>query len=185
MRADALRNREKLVLAAQRVFASNGPEAPLEEVATAAKVTRTTLHRHFPTRGDLVAEVYARSVETIEDQAGKMLDRDDGIVVMVDAILDKQFDEHAIGSIVGVVDFRTLVTFSERTALALTPLVDRGRRAGLVHEDVQVDDVMLVFPMAQGVMSDSNLAGREFAQARLRLLIHRALFAPAGWGRRD
>src|SRR5487761_883471 len=65
MRADARRNRERLLTAATAAFAENGADAPLEDIARRAGVGIGTLYRHFPTRVDLQAAVYRSQVETV------------------------------------------------------------------------------------------------------------------------
>ncbi|MDX6343251.1 MAG: hypothetical protein QOH87_3389 [Trebonia sp.] len=64
-RADARRNYDKLVAAAREVFAEDGVEASLEEVARRAGVGIGTLYRHFPARQDLFDAVYLDEVEAI------------------------------------------------------------------------------------------------------------------------
>ena len=64
-RADAARNRERLLAAAKSVFNAGGPEASLEAVARAAGVGIGTLYRHFPTREALFEAVYRREVDEL------------------------------------------------------------------------------------------------------------------------
>ena len=59
LRADAARNRASIVEAARDVFAEQGLEAPLDEIAKRAGTGNATLYRRFPNRGDLVAAVFA------------------------------------------------------------------------------------------------------------------------------
>src|SRR5829696_6933448 len=59
LRADAERNRRRIVAAAQAVFAESGLDAPLEAIAQRAGVGIATLYRRFPTREDLVAASFA------------------------------------------------------------------------------------------------------------------------------
>jgi AcrR family transcriptional regulator len=63
LRADARRNRERLVQVARTVFAARGSEASMEEIAKAADVGPGTLYRHFPRRIDLVEAVYREDVD--------------------------------------------------------------------------------------------------------------------------
>ncbi|TIV22160.1 MAG: helix-turn-helix transcriptional regulator, partial [Mesorhizobium sp.] len=63
LRADAQRNRDRLVEVAAQMFASDGVDASLEEIAKRAGVGIGTLYRHFPTREHLVEVVYRREVE--------------------------------------------------------------------------------------------------------------------------
>ena len=59
LRADAARNRAAIVEAARAVFAEQGLDAPLDEIARRAGTGNATLYRRFPTRGDLIAAVFA------------------------------------------------------------------------------------------------------------------------------
>ena len=67
MRADARRNRERLLAAARAAFAAHGAEAPLDEIARQAGVGIGTLYRHFPTRLALQEAVYRDQVESLCD----------------------------------------------------------------------------------------------------------------------
>jgi AcrR family transcriptional regulator len=65
LRADARRNRDKLVAAAAAAFTQHGVEASLEDIARRAGVGIGTLYRHFPTRERFVEVVYRREVEAL------------------------------------------------------------------------------------------------------------------------
>jgi AcrR family transcriptional regulator len=68
-RADAARNRERVLEAAKGVFSAGGADASLEAVAKRAGVGIGTLYRHFPTREALFEAVYRREVEHLSDLA--------------------------------------------------------------------------------------------------------------------
>ena len=71
-RADAVRNRERVLEAAKAVFSAGGAEASLEAVARAAGVGIGTLYRHFPTREALFEAVYRREVQQLADLAEQL-----------------------------------------------------------------------------------------------------------------
>ena len=71
-RADAVRNRERVLEAARQVFSAGGAEASLEAVARAAGVGIGTLYRHFPTREALFEAVYRREVQHLADLAEQL-----------------------------------------------------------------------------------------------------------------
>jgi AcrR family transcriptional regulator len=75
-RADALRNRARLVEAARAAFAARGAEASMEEIARAAGVGIGTLYRHFPTREALVEAVFRDGVEQLQALADELLASD-------------------------------------------------------------------------------------------------------------
>jgi AcrR family transcriptional regulator len=68
-RADAVRNRDRVLEAAKAVFSAGGPDASLEAVAKRAGVGIGTLYRHFPTREDLFEAVYRREVQQLVELA--------------------------------------------------------------------------------------------------------------------
>ena len=74
-RADAVRNRERVLEAAKAVFSAGGPEASLEAVAKRAGVGIGTLYRHFPTREALFEAVYRREVEQLGELAEQLEER--------------------------------------------------------------------------------------------------------------
>ena len=76
MRADACRNRDRLVEAARGVFTARGSDASMEEIAKAGEVGVGTLYRHFPRRIDLVEAVYREDVEGLVTLAASLQDGD-------------------------------------------------------------------------------------------------------------
>ena len=73
-RADAIRNRERVLEAAKAVFSQGGAEASLEAVARHAGVGIGTLYRHFPTREALYEAVYRREVEQLVELAKHLVE---------------------------------------------------------------------------------------------------------------
>jgi AcrR family transcriptional regulator len=71
-RADAVRNRERVLEAAKAVFSAGGPDASLEAVARRAGVGIGTLYRHFPTREALFEAVYRREVQQLVELAEQL-----------------------------------------------------------------------------------------------------------------
>ena len=72
LRADARRNRDRLIEVAAAAFADNGVETSLEDIARQSGVGIGTLYRHFPTREHLVEVVYRRELEMLAAAAGDL-----------------------------------------------------------------------------------------------------------------
>jgi AcrR family transcriptional regulator len=70
-RADAQRNRERILEVAKLVFTRRGAEASMDEIAKRSKIGPGTLYRHFPTRDDLLAAVYISEVEKLAEAQKK------------------------------------------------------------------------------------------------------------------
>src|SRR3984957_7592033 len=64
-RADAMRNRERLLEVAKEVFTRNGAAASLDDIARRSGIGNATLYRHFPTRDALIEAVYRSEVEKL------------------------------------------------------------------------------------------------------------------------
>src|SRR5690349_18536812 len=75
MRADALRNYERIIASARQAFAEQGPDAPLEDIARRAGVGIGTLYRHFPNRDVLIEAVYRSSIEELSARAHELLEK--------------------------------------------------------------------------------------------------------------
>ncbi|GAB3861545.1 hypothetical protein GCM10029963_66180 [Micromonospora andamanensis] len=75
LRADAQRNRQRLLEAAVRAFSQAGAEVTLEQIARDAAVGIGTLYRHFPTREALVEAAYRNELERLCDSAAELLER--------------------------------------------------------------------------------------------------------------
>jgi AcrR family transcriptional regulator len=176
LRRDAARNRERLVEAAREMFAAQGHDVPLEDVARAADVSRTTLYRNFTTREELAATVYEDNVALIEKRSMELRDAPDGVVQLLDFVLAMQSQDRSLSRMLSSADIHWFEELSARTAAAFEPLLSQARQEGIVHPGVEVEDILLAFPMAGGAMADVVPAGSAGRYDRLRLMLHRALF---------
>jgi AcrR family transcriptional regulator len=148
-RADAQRNRERVLEAAKAVFSAGGPEASLEAVARKAGVGIGTLYRHFPTREALYAAVYRREVE----QLGELAEELKGEPAPVDALrkwlrANVEFVATKKGMAAALALASTappseLTAFSyERLTKAIGILLDRATTAGQIRADVSAEDLL-------------------------------------------
>lgn len=167
------------MIAARKVFAQRGHDAPLEEVAQAASVSRTTLYRHFATREELAAVVFEDNVTHIEQRARELGDHPDGIVQLFDFVLDMQVENRSFAAVLADADIDWFTALAERTEAAFGSLLDRGRQSGIVHPSVGVEDIMLTVSMA-GTIAESDAADRTHQFRLGRTLLHRALFLDNG-----
>jgi AcrR family transcriptional regulator len=77
LRADARRNRERIVAAAKQVFGEKGEEAQMDDVARAAGVGVGTVYRHFPSKEILMGELVKEKFDTFTERALEALKQDD------------------------------------------------------------------------------------------------------------
>ncbi len=147
-RADAMRNRERLLATAKAAFADLGAEVSLDEIARRAGVGIGTLYRHFPTRDAIVEAVYRREVEQLADSATRLLNTlppgealHEWMRLFVDYIATKKVMASALGSIGGGVT----ALFASSGALiteAMALLVSRAATAGEIRSDIDPNDLL-------------------------------------------
>ena len=148
LRADGVRNRERLVEAAKAGFADVGPEVSLEEIARRAGVGIGTLYRHFPTRDAIVEAVYRREVQQLADAATRLLGSlspgkalHEWMGLFVDYIAAKKVIAPALGSIAGGVS-ELYASSGAMLTDAMTRLVERARTSGDIRANVEPADVL-------------------------------------------
>src|SRR5579871_3989054 len=107
-RADALRNRDRILEVAKAAFTRQGANASLEEIAKQAGVGTGTLYRHFPTRDALIEGVYRNEVEKLAAAAGRFTETMSPIealrawmLLFVDYIAAKHIIAPALNSVGG------------------------------------------------------------------------------------
>src|ERR1700723_1974195 len=107
-RADAQRNRERILEVAKQVFTRRGADASMDEIANRAKIGSGTLYRHFPTRDELLATVYTAEVEKLAAAEKKLSAELSPIealrawlVVFIDYIAAKKINVPALNAMAG------------------------------------------------------------------------------------
>ena len=148
MRADAVRKREAILVAAVEVFADHGVEIALDEVARRAGVGIATLYRHFPTREALITGAYVREVDKLCDGVDELLAKmpaDEALIAwmtrFIGYIAGKPGMGMALKSIVQSTDAEALQASHHRIFAAIRQMVQAGVDAGLIRADVSSDDV--------------------------------------------
>jgi AcrR family transcriptional regulator len=147
LRADAAGNRARIIAAAREASASAG-EVRLNAIARAAGVGQGTLYRHFPTRDDLLAEVYREDVAELVAAAPALLAAHPPLPALarwLDRVADYAQVKRGVFAAVeaGVsqdLAARSLGPIGE----ALTALLDAGKAGGTVRPDVDARDVILL-----------------------------------------
>jgi AcrR family transcriptional regulator len=148
IRADSVRNRERLLTAAASVFGSGGQNASLEAVARRAGVGIGTLYRHFPTREALFEAVYRHEVDHLAELAGQLAAEPDSLQALrrwlhanVQLVVTKKgmlatLALAASGSSeLYIYSFTTLTT-------AVGSLLDRAIREGRIRSDIEAEEVL-------------------------------------------
>ncbi len=147
-RADAARNRERVLEAAKIVFSTGGPQASLDAVAREAGVGIGTLYRHFPTREALFEAVYRREVEQLVELAGQLAGNPEPVEALrrwlhanVEFVATKKGMAAAL-AIAAKGSTELSAYTSERLTGAVGGLMDRAVAAGELRRDIGPGDVL-------------------------------------------
>jgi len=147
-RADAVRNRERVLEAAKAVFSAGGPDASLEAVARRAGVGIGTLYRHFPTREALFEAVYRREVQQLGELAEQLKNEAKPVDALrrwlrsnVEFVATKKGMSAALA--LAVQSSSELHAFSfDRLTKAIGALLDRAVAAGEIRSDISPEDIL-------------------------------------------
>ena len=146
-RADAVRNRERVLEAAKAVFSAGGAEASLEAVARAAGVGIGTLYRHFPTRQALLEATYLEEVEALCATAEELSDLEpwDALVAWLRRFAEYASTKKALSTeLLATIGMQSPLFADCHTAIfaAGGPLLERAQAAGVVRPDVTANEAL-------------------------------------------
>ncbi|MFJ8948015.1 TetR/AcrR family transcriptional regulator [Streptomyces sp. NPDC102395] len=175
LRADARRNRERILEAAVRAFSEKGPDVAIDTIAKAAGVGSATLYRHFPTREALVEAAYRNELARVCDSATKLLadnPPDRALRLWMDGFIDYVAAKQGMADALRAAVASGADPFAEtldKLGTALGTLLRAGADAGLLRPDVDPFDVG--FSLAGVALITSAPDQRERAGRLLDLLL--------------
>jgi AcrR family transcriptional regulator len=149
LRADAQRNRDRLLEVAVHAFSADGPDVTLDAIAKQAGVGIGTLYRHFPTREALIDAAYRSELARLCDCADDLLldmPPDKALRAWMDRFVDYMTTKRGMGEALRAVIASGGDPFSEsrgRLTAAVTTLLRAGAAAGTVRPDVTPDDILV------------------------------------------
>jgi AcrR family transcriptional regulator len=165
-RADAVRNRRRILAAARDQITRHGPDVGMDEIAATAGVAVGTLYRHFPTKSDLVTAVIAEFVADVAADAeaswarvaagaGALAELTSFIIRVVEASANNHAVKAAARSI-GAEDGHG--AGEDRARAALSALIREGQGRGEVNCDLTVGDIYLLMSTAPTDQPSSSRA---------------------------
>lgn len=183
-RADAVRNRERILAAAREAFVEFGAAAPFDEVARRAGIGNATLYRHFPDRPTLVHHVVLYVMERVSAQAEAALAEEPDAFAALCRFTHAAADER-IGALCtmldGDFDFEHPELLAVRNALesGVEALLTTGQDAGLVRTDIGVGDLVVALSqLSRPLPGTACLDVDRFVHRHLQLFLD-GLRAPA------
>ncbi|MFF5704583.1 TetR/AcrR family transcriptional regulator [Streptomyces sp. NPDC012794] len=183
-RADAVRNRERILVAAREMFVEHGADAPLDEIARRAGVGNATLYRHFPDRAVLVHHVVLYVMDRVTAQAEESLAEEPDAFAALCRFTHAAADER-IGALCPMLaagfdrDHPELLAARGRLEAAVETLVTAGQSGGLLRADIGVGDLMVALSQLSRPLPGIDCLGVErFVHRHLQLFLD-GLRAPA------
>jgi AcrR family transcriptional regulator len=169
LRADARRNRERVLRTAQEMFAADGLGVSLDEIARRAGVGPGTVHRHFPAKEALYLAVAVDQLERLAAEARVLAATGDpgtAFFTQLSAMVASGAENVAVKSALAAAEF-DLRTAAPDVAADLTRqvagLLDRAQAARAVRGDVTVEEVMA---LVAGAFAAIRHAGAEASRQR-------------------
>jgi AcrR family transcriptional regulator len=183
-RADALRNRERIVSAAREMFTEFGPDVPLDEIARRAGVGNATVYRNFPDRDALVREVVCSVMDRTSEAAEFALAETGDAFEALERFVHTAADER-ISALCPMIqttfdqNHPDLEAARERVEQLVAELMDRAVRAGQLRPDVGVGDLMIVVAQLSRPPAGTDcVVNDRFVHRHLQLFLD-GLRAPA------
>lgn len=183
-RADALRNRERIIDAARELAVEYGADVSLDEVARCAGVGNATVYRHFHDRAELMRQVVLSVMDRTSHQAERALDAHDAF----DALC--AFTHTAVEERIGALCSLLSATFDDkhhpdllaarvRLDAGIEAVLKRARGTGQLRPDIAVGDLMIaVSQLTRPLPGCSSLDNDRFVHRHLQLFLD-GLRAPA------
>jgi AcrR family transcriptional regulator len=161
MRADALRNRERLTVAAADLFAERGIDVPLEEIARRADVSIGTLYNHFPNRGALLDAVLPDWMAELDRLAEAALADPDpwhGFADFLDGLFQVQAHHRSMNEAIARTPVGSVDVAAEcgRGGGVIESVVWHAKNAGVLRDDFGADDIAVLVGAMSKVIAMSN-----------------------------
>jgi AcrR family transcriptional regulator len=184
LRADAEQNRERIVEAAQALFAEHGIGVTMEEVAREAGVGVATLYRRYPTRADLLAGAFEDKMRMFADGAKRALRDPDpwhGFCRFITTLCSMQSSDRGFNDVLTMTFPKVTGFESARNEgyVAIAELIERAQEAGALREDFVPEDLIILLMANAGVVAAAGKAAPRSAPRLVGYLLE-AFAAPGG-----
>jgi AcrR family transcriptional regulator len=149
LRADARRNRERVLTAARAVFAEQGREAQMDDVARHAEVGVGTVYRHFPTKEALIEALAVDSFERVTAKAKEALAIEDPWEALTSTLwagAEILASDRSLSELLALIPGPTLhgLPVEQELNETMTELIRRAQAAGALRSDVILDDIPML-----------------------------------------
>ncbi|MGW0590080.1 TetR/AcrR family transcriptional regulator [Streptosporangium sp. NPDC002607] len=183
LRADAQRNRDRLLEVAVRAFSQDGPDVTLDAIAKEAGVGVGTLYRHFPTRESLIEAAYRNELSRLREAADELvsaLPPAEATRAWMDRFVDYMTTKRCMADALHAViasDENPFAHSRDQLVGSLTVLLNAGAESGALRGDVEPVDVLAT--LAGVTLTAREPRQRQQAARMLDLLMDGLRYRPA------
>ena len=176
LRADAERNRQRIVDAAKTLFAERGVEVSVEDIAAAAGVGIGTFYRRFPDRESLVEAVFATKLERAAENARAALEIEDpweAFRTFVMGVARMHARDRGLSDVLLSSDRgrERVAEFRETIQPLAGQLLDRAKAAGALREDVTLFDIAMLHQAVGAIADITRDVSPDYFERTLTLLV--------------
>lgn len=177
LRADAERNRLRIIAAARRLFAERGLEVSLDDVADAAGVGVGTVYRRFANRDQLIVGIFAQHLEDVldelDDEALDDLDPWSTLVTCATTICTAIAEDRGLAAIMIEIDHTDpqIEAIKSRLTELMRRVFDRAHAAEVIRPDIADTDFFAIFAMISAVADTTQATAPGTWRRYLELLL--------------
>ncbi|WP_227984891.1 TetR/AcrR family transcriptional regulator [Nocardia spumae] len=147
LRADARRNRERVLAAAREAFAAEGISVPLDEIARRARVGPGTVYRHFPTKEALFQAAIVDNIERMIEYARGLEAADDpgaAFFELLDHMVGQGAVKRDLADALGGHQMAEITGPTKEFQAVTARVLERAQGSGAVRADIDIDDLMRI-----------------------------------------
>lgn len=176
LRADAVRNRERILVAAAEVFADRGLEATLHDVAAHAGVGIGTVYRRFADKSVLVEALFDRKVQQMVDlteAAGARPEAGEALLHLLDTLAGMLAADSGLLEVIASSGYGSdrVASTCEQLFTVVTSLLERAQAEGTVRADLELADLSVVLFMLSDVAQRTRTARPDVWRRYLELVL--------------
>ena len=152
LRADARRNRERILQSARAAFAESGADAQIDDVARHAGVGVGTVYRHFPTKQALLTELVRQTFRLFTEWAREALEAGGEPFALIEGLLRRIAEtaagdagvQYALTSSAAQAARSEAQAEQDELIAVIAELIERARRAGTIRPGIQATDIAML-----------------------------------------
>ncbi len=156
LRADAERNRQRIIASARELFAERGLEVTLDDVAAHAGVGVGTVYRRFANRDELIVGVLAQHLAEVAERARETLDESDpwqAVVDILTLVVSSMAADRGLATMIMTIDHSHPDILAAKAVLTerLQQVLARAHAAGVIRPDLEANDFFPILTMLRTV----------------------------------